>query len=212
MLIGTLILLICADGIIRSIIRGYPMSVASGVVLELMDSAMADILKSDDIPDMSEIDGVIYSDNDTVNSITVDTETLNNVKTSFVSALKNHFKNYGKYITVSVPIGTLMGNEYTLGRGPNISFKLQFSATVTTSLKSDFSEAGINNTQHTIYMNVCCDLFLIIPWGHESRSVKTDYILAQTIISGRVPEAYTNVYDGAGDIVDDLFNYGAEID
>lgn len=211
-LIGTLVLLIWADGYVRSIIRGYPMSVATGVVQNLMDSAMEQVLSNEEMPDMSGIDKVVYTDDKTVKSIETDTRSLNIVKTAFVSRVKNVFNSFGNYINIKVPIGTLMGYEYTLGRGPDISFRLQFSTTVTTSLESSFEEAGINNTQHTIYMNVSCNLFLLIPWGSETTTVKTNYILAQTIIAGEVPEAFTNVYDGTGDIADDLFNYGAEID
>lgn len=188
------------------------MSVATSAIQNLMDSAMGQVLASEEMPDMSEIDRVLYADDKTVKSIETDTRALNIVKTAFVSRVKNVFGSFGNYINIKVPIGTLIGHEYTLGRGPDISFRLQFSATVTTSLSSEFVEAGINNTQHTIYMNVTCNLFMLIPWGSETTTVKTNYILAQTVIAGAVPEAFTNVYDGNGDIADDLFNYGAEID
>lgn len=188
------------------------MSVATGVVQNLMDTAMEEALEGENTPDMSNIDKVVYDGGQNVMSIQVDTFALNKVKTEFVSELKEVMDSYGEYVNIRVPIGTLIGNEYTLGRGPKVNFKLQFSTTFHTSLQSEFAEAGINNTQHSIYMNVACDLFIIIPWGNVSKTVNTNYIVAQTIISGKVPEAFTNVFDANGEVTDDLFNYGAVVD
>ena len=188
------------------------MSVATGVVQNLMDTAMEETLEDENTPDMSNIDKVVYDGGQNVMSIQVDTFALNKVKTEFVSELKDVMDSYGEYVNIRVPIGTLIGNEYTLGRGPKVNFKLQFSTTFHTSLQSEFAEAGINNTQHSIYMNVACDLFIIIPWGNVSKTVNTNYIVAQTIISGKVPEAFTNVFDANGEVTDDLFNYGAVVD
>lgn len=212
LLVGSIILLMIADSYIRRVIREYPMSVATGVVQNLLDSAMETVLSDSNMPNMSEIDRVIYDGGQNVMSIQVDTAALNRVKTAFVSKLKRVIYDYGDYITIKVPIGTLIGNEYTLGRGPKVSFKLQFSTTFHTSLQSEFAEASINSTLHTIYMNVVCNLFLIIPWGNVSERVNTNYIVAQTIIAGKIPEAFTNVFDANGEVTDDLFNYGAEVD
>lgn len=210
-LTGTLILLICVDGFVRAVIRGYPMSVASGVMLDYMDKAMQNVMKTAAF-DASKVDRVIYGEDGQVLSIETDTVALTGIKTSFAGELNRLLNEYGNTIRISVPLGTLIGNEYTIGRGPKISFRLQYSWSVTTDLESSFGEAGINNSLHTITMNVTNHLFIVIPWGNSVQDVSTEYILAETVIVGKVPEAYTNVYDGAGDVVDDLFNYGAELD
>lgn len=212
MCMGCTALLIMSDYYIRLVIRDYPMTVATGVVQNLMDTAMEKALEDSGTPDMSGVDKVVYDGGQNVMSIQVDTSALNKVKTAFVSELKEVMDHYGEYVNIRVPIGTLIGNEYTLGRGPKVNFKLQLSTTFHTSLQSEFAEAGINNTQHSIYMNVACDLFIIIPWGNVSQTVKTNYIVAQTIIAGKVPEAFTNVFDANGEVTDDLFNYGAVVD
>ena len=209
-LAGASAVFLIADTYIRNMIRGYPISIATGLMQNLMDEAMSNTLSGTNGFNPSKIDNVIYGDDKTVLSVETDTSSLNKIKTAYAENLKKIFQKYGNKLNVSVPIGTLIGNEYTLGRGPNVKFQVQFSTTTTSKLSGTFSEAGINNTKHTIMLDVSTEIFILIPWGNVSKSVNTNYILAETLIFGKVPEAYTNVYDGAGDVVDDLFNYGAQ--
>ena len=108
LLVGSIILLMIADSYIRRVIREYPMSVATGVVQNLLDSAMETVLSDSNMPNMSEIDRVIYDGGQNVMSIQVDTAALNRVKTAFVSKLKRVIYDYVDYITIKVPIGTLI--------------------------------------------------------------------------------------------------------
>lgn len=207
-LIGLFVLLILADGVVRSIIRGYPMRVAAGVMLEQMDAAMESVL-SQGTYDPNGIDQVKYDDTGAALAIETDTATLNLVKAAFTEELARRLRDYGDTITVRVPIGTLIGNEYTVGRGPEVRFDLRYSYAVSTDLNSAFYEAGINNTLHAIELDVTNRLFIVIPWGNHSQDVTTKYILSETVIIGKVPDAYTGVYDGSGEIVDDIFDHQA---
>ncbi len=209
LLIGLLVLLFQADGVIRSVIRGYPMSVATGLMLEKMDQSMSHIL-SNEGQYLSNIDRVQYGKDGSVLAVETDTADLNRIKAEFSSELEKILRQQGDTIPIKVPIGTLIGNEYTLGRGPEIRFDLRYSWAVTTELNSTFYEAGINNSLHSIELNVKNKLFILIPWGNLTEEISTKYILAETVIIGKIPNAYTGVYDGSGDIEDDIFNHQAE--
>lgn len=207
-LVGCLVLLILADGVVRSIIRGYPMRVAAGVMLEQMDAAMDAVLSKGDY-DLTGVDQVRYDDTGAALAIETDTATVNRLKAAFTAELARRLKEYGDTITIRVPIGTLIGHEYTVGRGPQVRFDLRYSYAVSTDLNSTFYEAGINNTLHAIEMDVTNRLFIVIPWGNHSQDVTTKYILSETVLIGKVPDAYTGVYDGSGEIVDDIFDHQA---
>ena len=129
-----------------------------------------------------------------------------------MSELEKLLKQQGDVFKVSIPIGTIIGHEYTLGRGPRITFDLQYSYTVNTELSSTFYEAGINNTLHSIELNVTNQIYIIIPWGHSSAKVSTKYIVAETVIVGKVPDAYTGVYGADDDVIDNIFDHAAETD
>ncbi len=210
-LAGVLTFLIVADSYIRSIISGYPLSVASGVMLQLMDKAMDNVLDREEI-NPTLIDNVKYGNDGNVLSIETNTAVLNRIKTKFSDELHCVLADYGNTLKVSLPLGTLIGNEYTLGRGPEISFSIRYSYSISTDLKSEFNEAGINNTIHTFYLDVKNDIYMVIPWKNVGKTVNTRYILAETVIAGRVPEAYTGVYGASDDDADNIFNHRAEID
>ena len=210
-LCGVLMLIILADGVVRSVISNYPMTVATGKMTELMDKAMDNVLSKSNL-NPTTVDTVRYDENGQVLSVETNTTELTKIKTAFMSELEKLLKQQGDVFKVSIPIGTLIGHEYTLGRGPRITFDLQYSYTVNTELSSTFYEAGINNTLHSIELNVTNQIYIIIPWGHSSAKVSTKYIVAETVIVGKVPDAYTGVYGADDDVIDNIFDHAAESD
>ena len=88
---------------------------------------------------------------------------------------------------------------------------MQFTCTVSTDLKSNFIATGVNNTLHTMELYVTTNIYIIIPWGHNCKSVTTKYILSETVIVGDVPEAFTNINGANDEITDDIVDHGAEI-
>ena len=209
MLSGVLLLLIFADGVVRDIISGYPMNFSAGIITEIMDKAMDDVLAT---ISLNNVDNVVYGENSKILSVETNTKELVKAKTEFTNAFLSRLKGYGNTIKISVPLGTLIGNEYTMGRGPDISFNLRFTCTLFTELKSKFVDAGVNNTLHTIELQATANIYIIIPWGHNSKTINTKYILAETAIVGDVPEAFTNIHGADDEITDDIVDHGAEIE
>lgn len=210
LLVGILMLLILADGVVRSVISDYPMNVSAGIITKMMDKAM-DTALSDTNISPSTVDNVVYDKNGKILSIETDTTKLIKVKTEFTKAFTSLMNEQGSIVKISVPLGTLIGHEYTIGRGPKISFNLQFNCTVNAELKSKFSDAGVNNTLHTMELQVTNYIYVIIPWGHNSQTVNTKYIISETVIVGDVPEAFTNINGADDEITDDIVDHGAKL-
>ena len=210
MLLGITLLLFFVDGVVRSVISDYPMTASSGVITKMMDAAMDEVLASTDALS-SSIDNVKYDENGKPLTVEANSADMIKIKTQFTSVFSSMLKKHGNIIKVSVPIGTLIGHEYTIGRGPKISFNLQFSCTVNTELKSSFLDAGVNNTLHTTALFVTNDIYIIIPWGHSSKSVCTKYIISETVIVGDVPDAFTNIHGADEEITDDIIDHGAKL-
>ena len=210
LLLGITLLLFFVDGVVRAVISDYPMTVSSGVITKMMDAAMDEVLASTDALS-SSIDKVNYDANGKPLTVEANSANMIKIKTQFTSVFSSMLKKHGNIIKVSVPIGTLIGHEYTIGRGPKISFNLQFSCTVNTELKSSFFDAGVNNTLHTTALFVTNDIYIIIPWGHSSKSVCTKYIISETVIVGDVPDAFTNIHGADEEITDDIIDHGAKL-
>ena len=78
----------------------------------------------------------------------------------------------------------------------------------TASIISEFSDAGLNQTLHRIVIEIKADVDAIIPGFSTRVPVKTTIVAAETVIVGRVPNAYTHVV--ASESLDGYLNdYGA---
>ena len=81
-----------------------------------------------------------------------------------------------------------------------------------TSVISEFTEAGLNQTRHRIIIQISVVADAVIP-GYSSRvPVTTAIVAAETIIVGKIPDAYTHVVAGDTDLVGLLQDYGAVLD
>ena len=96
-------------------------------------------------------------------------------------------------ITVEIPIGNLTGVSLLMGRGPKVPVQI----IVLTSSKVEFNNsiitAGINQTKHQVNLEVIVDIDVLIPWDTASTQVKTEVLIADTVIVGKVPDTYMNV-------------------
>ena len=205
-LCGTVLLLFAAHAFLRRMLNEYPMSNGCELLLNTMNTAMQSVLKEQPV----SVDEVDYAPDGSVRAVKSNAVAINKVKVDFLARLQSEIAKNGQELSVSVPLGTLLGSEYTLGMGPQVRFKVQFSTTFNAALKSEFLNAGVNNTLHRISLTVSGVIYILIPWSRCEKTVTTDYVLSETVIAGAVPEAYTQVFDESGEVIDDIFNYASE--
>ena len=111
---------------------------------------------------------------------------------------------------MKIPIGTLTGNQFLNNRGPKIRIEMQVSSAVYSKIASKFISAGINQTLHQITLSISSDIYFVMPWYRSSGSFQTEFTIAETVIVGKVPEAYTNVIEYPGsNIAGEIFDYSA---
>jgi len=97
---------------------------------------------------------------------------------------------------LKIPVGTISGINLLYGRGPAVPVQLTPRGYAGINLVSKFSSAGINQTHHQIIMTVSVDISAIIPGYTTSVTVDTEFIVAETIIVGYIPESYTHIIIG----------------
>ena len=66
---------------------------------------------------------------------------------------------------------------------------------------------GINQTKHRITCTVSANLTVITPSFTENINVKCEYLIAETVIIGEIPDSYTNVNGDESGIVGQIFDY-----
>lgn len=97
-----------------------------------------------------------------------------------------------KNLQVSIPVGNLTGSSLLLGRGPNITVRMIMLTSPHIQFRSELSAAGINQTEHRLFLDVVVDIDVLVPWGSVATQVTTEVLIAQTVIVGRVPNLYVN--------------------
>ena len=197
------------DNRMRIIINNYAQSNAKIVSNTIINNTVYDYL---------ETGGITYSDlikiNSTqdgkVTSVEFDTIEIAKMQSRLISLIQTNICQK-KETCLRVPIGTMTGSQFLNNRGPAINIHFQISPAVKTKISSKFVSAGINQTLHQICLNISADIYFVMPWYRSSGSFETEYIIAETVIVGEVPEAYTNVIEYPGsDMAGYLFDYAAE--
>lgn len=91
---------------------------------------------------------------------------------------------------VNIPVGTFSGMPIFVGRGPNINLKLIPIGAINCTFSSQFVSAGINQTNHRIYLEVSSKIKVILPTANQEVDTKTQMMIAENIIIGKVPQTY----------------------
>ncbi len=91
---------------------------------------------------------------------------------------------------VQVPLGSFTGLPLLYGFGPLVDLRLMPIGTIKCSFKSEFTEAGINQTNHKIYITVETAVKLLIPTKESNVTTDTQILLCESIIVGDIPDSY----------------------
>ena len=71
--------------------------------------------------------------------------------------------------------------------------KMLIDGSVETDLKSEFKEAGINQTLHRIYLEVRCNVNILTPYDVINETIVNQVLLIEGLIVGNIPDAYYNL-------------------
>ena len=117
---------------------------------------------------------------------------INSLKTNISNEINKDFENQDKN-GFSIAVGTISGINLFSGVGPDITVHFEKEGSVKTNIKSSFSSAGINQTLHRMYIEVSSDIVAVAAAGTYKSSVETEFLLAETVIVGEIPERYASI-------------------
>jgi len=143
---------------------------------------------------------VTIDDNNNVSFIQADTIKMNDVATKTALKAQENISSAGEQ-GVSIPLDTLIGGQLLTGQGPRIKVKMQPIGSVTSEYKTEFEDAGINQTRHKIFIILLSDVRIVIGNRGNTVSVSTQILVSETIIIGGVPDSFMKF-----DNEDDLLN------
>ncbi len=95
--------------------------------------------------------------------------------------------------TVRIPLGSLLGGSFFTGRGPFLPITVHTSGTVLTTLSGTFTDAGINQTNHSLYLDMTVMMTGTLPLERVSVELTTRFLVCETVLVGDVPETVFQV-------------------
>lgn len=128
---------------------------------------------------------------------------INNMISDLTEAIQNRFNEIEK-TQIKIPIGNIFCLYYFSGAGPSIPAKVVMTGTLDTEIKSEFVAQGINQTLHRIFVEFECYVQIITPVKNFKKKITNQFIVAEHIIVGNIPDTYYNLEGMSG--TDDVLN------
>lgn len=125
---------------------------------------------------------------------------INKIARDTASISQSNLKNLSLN-GIPVPLGALTGIEAFAGLGPSIKFRIIPVSSVSCDFSSVFESVGINQTKHSIYLNVIADISIVMPSRTENFAVVTEILVGEFVIVGNIPDTYLQT-DIFGDQLD----------
>ncbi len=125
---------------------------------------------------------------------------MNNLAASTAIAAQDKILNIGEQ-GIKIPIGTILGGQLMSGRGPSVVVRVEPVGSVTSDFKTEFEDAGINQTRHKIYLVLNATIRILIGNSAQTVEISSQVLISETIIIGDVPQSFVEV-----DNTDDLLN------
>ncbi len=114
---------------------------------------------------------------------------INKIARDTASISQSNLKNLSLN-GIPIPLGALTGIEAFAGLGPSIHFRIIPVSSVSCGFSSSFESVGINQTKHSIYLNVIADISIVMPSRTENFAVVTDILVGESVIVGAIPDTY----------------------
>ena len=146
----------------------------------------------------------VFRDGDgEVQSVEVQISAVNRMKTEITERILRNLQEAGK-AELLIPIGSLMRSGILSGRGPTLRCRFLPEGSVSARISTRFEACGVNQTRHQLLLSLevqCCAIL-----GRQQVEVTEpgEYVLAETVLVGRVPESYTQVITEEREVIRDL--------
>ena len=114
---------------------------------------------------------------------------INRLKTNVLERVDAKLQNLSME-ELGVPIGSIVLPELLSGRGPKIPVRVLAVRTSDAVFRSSFTGAGINQTKHSITIDVHVVITILTWTGTQEISVDSAVVAAETVIVGTVPTTY----------------------
>lgn len=197
------LLMVCATHL-KTLLGNLAVTRVNGTVNRIVSQAVNDAVNNGDI---RYADLIIFEkdNNGRITALQSNIAEFNRLQAFITQDVLRRLNESGETV-LSIPLGTLMGSAFLAGRGPKFKVRMQTVGSCTARLENRFTDAGINQTTHSILLFVDVSISILLPGFRTGTKISNVYSVAETVIVGAVPENYT-YFDSGNDMEDDAYEY-----
>lgn len=189
------VLLVCGVGMVdsrlRPLIQNYGYMAARRGAMLAVHTGVETVL-ADETVNYSSLVTVYRSETGQVLSAEANVTAINRLKSRITNAVMQELSKREEQ-TVKLPLGSLIGGSFFTGRGPFLSVKIHTSGAVISNLTGTFTDAGINQTNHRILLDMTVMVTAALPTERVSLELSTQFLICETVLVGEVPETITQM-------------------
>lgn len=178
---------------VRPLARLQAKHFAEKTANEIIEKSVSEYLKTNRFT-YSDFAAVLYDEKKRIASVETIPYTINKVQSDLTLLINKELDKTGKR-SANIAVGSLTNSYMLTGKGPKIRIRVSPIGVADVRLKSDFIEAGINQTRHRISAVITVKMSSSVPlYSFETRS-DFEFILAESILIGNVPDisAYPHI-------------------
>lgn len=172
---------------IKTICESRAEAVALTVTSEVIEKHMTDFK-------YSKLMELSYGENGKLTTISANISEMNKLSATIAKEIQENLIA-SEDVIVEIPIGKLLGWSIFSGYGPKINIKLIPTGNVEADFKTEFMSQGINQTKHTVYIDINTSVNIIAPFTSEAIVSNSTLTVAETVIVGDIPSTYLSVED-----------------
>lgn len=91
---------------------------------------------------------------------------------------------------VPIPVLSFTGIPILSGYGRSISYKNVSIGSVEGKFRSEFKSVGINQTLHSIYLDILSSVYIDFPFNRTVKECSTPVLICEAVLIGKVPDTY----------------------
>ena len=197
LLLGTLLFFYFQRNVTRVLISISEATMRASTTVAVNDAVyytLSDELRYDDLVTVER------DENGNITAVSANALKINKIARDTASISQSNLKNLSLN-GIPIPLGALTGIEAFAGLGPSIRFRIIPVSSVACDFSSTFESVGINQTKHSIYLNVIADISIVMPSRTENFAVTTEILVGEFVLVGAVPDTYLQT-DIFGDKLD----------
>jgi sporulation protein YunB len=120
------------------------------------------------------------------------TAEINKVMAGAITSIQDALRQKEEF-QILVPINQVFGAEMYLNIGPRITATVTAVGSVSGSISEEFTQAGINQVRHVIYLEIHSQMHIVVPFVTSGKELVTRLPLTQAVIVGAVPQTYVRI-------------------